>query len=68
MPNKRHTPPDLEISWRTRELGPEMRRRLFEKVIPSTRAAAARDGPATVPPGKDPKHIERPKGPKQSPK
>jgi len=27
--------PEIDISWRTKELGPEMRRELFEKVFPS---------------------------------
>ena len=26
---------EIDISWRTKELGPEMRRELFEKVFPS---------------------------------
>ena len=63
MPNKRQNA-DLEISWRTEELGPEMRRKLFEKVMPSAKPSAGRDGP--MPPGKEPKSSERPKGPRQS--
>jgi hypothetical protein len=64
MPNKRSNTPDLEISWRTEELGPEMRRKLFEKLVPSASPGVKRDGPA--PSGKDPKHSERPTGPKQA--
>lgn len=64
MPNKRISAPDDDISWRTKELGPEMRRRLFEKVLPSASPGARREGPA--PPTKDSKHSERPKGPKPS--
>lgn len=70
MPNKRISAPDDDISWRTRELGPEMRRKLFEKVLPSGKVlpsaspGASREGPA--PSVKDSKPSERPKGPKQS--
>jgi hypothetical protein len=65
MPNKRgQNSADQEISWRTEELGPEMRRRLFEKLIPSGDPARRRDGPAA--PGKDPQHSERPNGPRAS--
>jgi hypothetical protein len=37
MGRNRHPPNDTEhdISWRTRELGPEMRRKMFEKLVPS---------------------------------
>ena len=62
MPNKRPSLPENEISWRTEELGPEMRRKLFEKMMPSASSSSRREGPA--PSGKDTKHIERPKGPK----
>ena len=62
MPNKRPNLPEDEISWRTEELGPEMRRKLFEKMMPSASASTRREGP--VPPGKDAKPSERPKGPK----
>jgi hypothetical protein len=43
VPNKRPDPPEPEISWRTEELGPETRRRLFEKLVPSARPASGRD-------------------------
>ena len=62
MPNKRPKLPDQEISWRTEELGPEMRRKLFEKMMPSASASFRREGPA--PAAKDAKHSERPKGTK----
>jgi hypothetical protein len=32
-----------DLSWRTRELGIELRRKLFEKVLPQNGARAARD-------------------------
>lgn len=64
MPNNRSNTPDLEISWRTEELGPEMRRRLFEKLVPCARPGVKREGPA--PSDNDPKHSERPRGPKQA--
>jgi hypothetical protein len=63
MPNKRPSAPEEEISWRTEELGPEMRRRLFEKVLPSASPGIRREGPA--PTVKDGKHSDRPKAPKQ---
>lgn len=31
---------ELDISWRTRELGPEMRRELFRKALPSVKFAS----------------------------
>ncbi len=62
MPNKRPNLPDQEISWRTEELGPEMRRKLFEKMMPSASPSTRREGPA--PAGKDAKQSERPKGTK----
>ncbi|HWI82315.1 hypothetical protein [Ramlibacter sp.] len=63
MPSKRpEPPPDLEISWRTEELGPETRRRLFEKLVPSGRPGAQRDGP---PLAKEPKQGGRGDGPKR---
>lgn len=64
MPNKRPNPPENEISWRTEELGPEMRRKLFEKLVPSASPGSRRDGPA--PANKDEQHSERAKAPKQS--
>lgn len=51
-----------DLSWRTRELGPELRRKLFEKVLPqSGPRATPGDGP-TLSEVKtkraDPKHAE----------
>jgi hypothetical protein len=55
--------PELDISWRTRELGPKLRRKLFNKVMPTARQE---DRPAPTSPRKDdPQHSERPKAPKQ---
>ena len=71
MPFKRPDPP-LEISWRTRELGPEARRRLFEQLVPSGRQDAsgrkepARDGPR--PGSKEPKSVDRSKEARRPPK
>jgi hypothetical protein len=46
MTKNRFDPPaELDISWRTRELGPEMRRALFKKVAPMVKLASERDGP-----------------------
>ena len=56
---------DFEISWRTEELGPETRRRLFEKVLPSPRPAAARQ--AAPPEPREPVHNERPQRRKEVP-
>jgi len=53
--------PELDISWRTRELGPKLRRKLFNKVMPMARRE---DGPAPPSPRKNPQHSERPKGDK----
>jgi hypothetical protein len=55
--------PDFEISWRTEELGPETRRRLFEQVLPSRRAAAART--AAAPEAREVAHSERPQRTKE---
>ena len=56
---------DFEISWRTEELGPETRRRLFEQVLPSHRPAAARQPAA--PEARDLVHSERPQRTKELP-
>jgi len=61
MPHDRDDP-ELDISWRTRELGPKLRRKLFNKVMP---VARAEDGPAPTPSRKDTQHSERPKTPKR---
>jgi hypothetical protein len=61
MVTKRPEPPEQEISWRTEELGPETRRRLFEKLVPSARPGVARARPAGKP--NDP-NASRPKAPK----
>lgn len=47
-----------DLSWRTRELGPELRRKLFEKVLPqSSPHATPSDGP-TERRQDGPKHAE----------
>ncbi len=67
MSNKPPNAPEDEISWRTVELGPEMRRRLFEKVLPSASPGVRREGPApTTKNDKDDRRDERSKRPKHS--
>jgi hypothetical protein len=65
MPNKRPNLPEQEISWRTEELGLEMRRKLFEKLVPSAGPGSRCEVPAAA--DKDAKQSERPKGTKPGP-
>ena len=57
--NKRVDNPQLEISWRTTELGPELRRALFTKAHPSIKLAGAKDGPEAR---REPKPGQPPRG------
>jgi hypothetical protein len=43
--SKRVDNPEIEISWRTAELGPELRRALFKQAHPSIKLAAAKEPP-----------------------
>jgi hypothetical protein len=55
-----HDDTDKDISWRTRELGPQMRKKLFEKVVPSGgRSGSPSDKPWPPPAGKDQKQSEK---------
>jgi hypothetical protein len=44
--NHRDPQTELDISWRTRELGPEVRRELFRKAMPSVKFASRADAPS----------------------
>lgn len=49
MPNGYRGRSDLqELSWRTRELGPDLRRQLFEKLVRSAPAAKSSDRPGAM--------------------
>jgi len=43
--NQRDPQTELDISWRTRELGPEVRRELFRKAMPSVKFASRAGAP-----------------------
>ena len=47
--------PEIEISWRTQELGSQMRRALFEKVFPSQASRNPASERPTAPPDKQKK-------------
>jgi hypothetical protein len=48
-----------DLSWRTRELGTELRRKMFEKVLPQSAPRATSDH-VQARKSNEPKHQERP--------
>jgi hypothetical protein len=59
MPNGYSGRNDLQDpSWRTRELGPDLRRQLFEKLVPS---AGGKTGDRPGATGKEPKQSDKDK-------
>lgn len=61
MPNGYPGRTDLQdLSWRTRELGPDLRRQLFEKLVPSGPGSKPSDRPGAT--GREPKHGDNFKG------
>ena len=59
MPNGYRGRNDLQdLSWRTRELGPDLRRQLFEKLVPS---AGGKPGDRPGAMGKEPKQGDKDK-------
>ena len=60
--NHRDPQTELDISWRTRELGPEVRRELFRKAMPSVKFASRAGAPTAHqhgPGGDQPRAHER---------
>lgn len=71
MPRDLFQPKDdlQEPSWRTRELSPELRRKLFEKVVPQNgpraRPGEGPDLKRTEAKHTEPKHADQPKARRQ---